>query len=540
MPNLPLRGLGTIGVITDAAPHDLPQSGWSNARNVRFLNESVVRSSVFKPFNLQQSFTSPPLFLVDDSLKSSTKAVTTLRNDGTLTRISEGVISDVSPVPAWYTVLGSPTGCIAGSISYINTPNNHPIALAHGEARYANIPNWAANDRCKAFRKYRDFLIALNVTKSNTEYPNMVKWSDAIQSGTRPSWDVAALNGLAGENVLNDSSGYIVDGAELNGSFMVYGTREVWRMDYVGGDFVFAFTKVFNDFAVMTQNCTAEVGSKHYVFCEDDLVVSDGITRETLADQKIRKRVFNSIDYLKRDECFVLHNSMQNEVLFCYPSIHSDAAWPVGEKGCNEAAVFNYTTGTWSFIDLPNLTGGYEANHPTGSVSVASTWDGLATWDNLKTSWAFAPASPMTLLVSAYGGGPLAKAGNVYFYDDDTDGRVGNAADPDVYWSAWGEMRLCDFDALGLPVISTKLVKEVIPQVLVSDPEEFVNFCIEGDMFNRSTGVWDTPTRFYPYQQHKLNCRTTGRYISIRYEVPNGTSASLSGFDLNITQIAGR
>ena len=540
MPNLPIRGLGTVGVITDAAPHDLPESAWSDARNVRFLNESVVRSSVFKPFTLQQNFTaSDPLWMVDDSLWSTTKSVTTVRANGTLTRISEGLITDASPTTAMSAIIGNVTGAIVGSVSYINTTNNRPISIAHGEARYSYIPHWPTNDRCLSLRKYRDFLIALNVTKNNTtEFPNMVKWSDAIQVGTRPSWDVAALNGLAGENVLNDSTGYIVDGLELGNSFMIYGTREAWRMDYIGGELVFSFDKVFNDFSIMTQNCAVEVNSKHYVFCEDDIVVTDGITRESICDQKIRGRVFQSVDFAKRDQCRVILNSIKNEILFCYPSSSSAAAWEAGDLGCNEAAVFNYSTGTWSFIDLPNVTHGHEVAHPVGSVALANTWDGLATWNNLKSNWSFAPASPMTLILS--GGSNGTRRGNVFFFDDDVDGRIGNPADLTIYWPAWAEMRLCDFDALGLPVVASKLVKMIAPQVIVPDPGQFVNFYVMADMNNRSEANWTAPMPFYPFEHYKLNCRASGRYISIRYEIPFGTSASLSGFDLELVKIAGR
>lgn len=539
MPNLPIRGLGKVGVITDALPHDLPESAWSNARNVRFDNESVVRSSVFKPFILQQDFTTAdPILVVDDSLRSANKSVTTLKSDGTITRVTEGFIHDVTPTETMAVITRNATACIAGSVSYINTPNNPPLSYANGETKYSIIPHWDADDRCESLRKYRDFLIALNVTKTTTEYPNMVKWSDAIMAGTRPKWDVTLENGLAGENVLNDSTGYIVDGLELGGSFMIYGSREAWRMDYIGGDFVFSFQKVFNDFSIMTQNCVVEVANRHFVFCEDDIVMTDGITRESICEGKVRRKIFTSLDYANRTQCRVILNSAKSEILFCYPSLGSDAQWSPNHVGCNEAAVFNYVNGTWTFIDLPNVTSGVEATHPVGSTEDAKTWAGLVTWDQLKFNWTFTTASPATLILASAAG--EVKTGNVYFYDDDAEGWVANEADPDTYWPAWAEIRMADFDALGLPLSSTKLLRQIVPQVTTNDDTQSVYFTFAADMSNVTESAWKPPVRFNPYEQYKLDCRLIGRYLSLRYEIPAGAAATLSGFDLDIVKIAGR
>ena len=539
MPNLPLRGLGTIGVITDVSAYDLPENAWTAARNIRFQDEAVTRSPIFKPFNTAQDFTSPPILVVDDSLRSTTKVITTLRANGTLTRLSEGLVSNASPSPVIDAPIGNPTHVIAGGVSYINTPNNVPIAYAFGETVYSRIPNWVSTDRCESLRKFKDFLIAINVTKASNSFPNMVKWSDAIQAGTRPRWDPALEDGLAGENTLNDSTGFLVDGMELGSYFMVYGSKEVWRMVYIGGDFVFSSEKVFSDFSIMTQNCVLESNAKHYVFCEDDIVVTDGITKESICDKRVKTHIFGSLDYSKRDRCRVIANTAHGEILFCYPSSSSSAAIEAGDYGCNEAAVFNTTNNTWTFIDLPNVTSGAEAGHPTGSISSAKTWAGLATWNSLKINWNFTTASPMTLILSAENG-QSGKKGNVYFYDEDMGGRIDNPADDDVFWPAWCEKRLTDFDSIGLALTDLKLLDEFVPQVTTQDSGQFVNFQFSGDMNNRFESNWKPPQVFNPNTSYKLNPRITGRYISIRMEIPKGVSAKMSGCDLKLSKIASR
>ena len=48
MPNLPIRDLGAIGVITDTDPFNLPFNAFTRAKNVRFVNNSVEHAPIFR------------------------------------------------------------------------------------------------------------------------------------------------------------------------------------------------------------------------------------------------------------------------------------------------------------------------------------------------------------------------------------------------------------------------------------------------------------------------------------------------------------
>lgn len=538
MPNLPVRGLGNIGVISDVSPYDLPLGAWSDARNVRFTPAGVTRSPVFKPFVLKQDFKSPPVHVVDDSLRLNSKSISTIRQDGTITRISSGVVSDASPQTALGPLTENLTGTLAGSVSYINTGTTEPISIATGEAQYSKIPNWTSGDRCVALRGFRDFLIALNVTKTGLSYPNMVKWSDAITAGVRPRWDVSLEDGLAGENVLNESTGYIVDGRELAGSFLIYGSKEVFRMDYVGEPFVFSFTKLFGDVRVMTQNCVVEVNSKHFVFCDNDIIVTDGVSKESICANKIRDRVFSNILQDGRSRCRVIHNPINSEVIFAYPS--AVGSWSSGDLGCNEAAVYNYDNETWSFIDLPNVTSGYVTETPEGSLGVALSWEGLAQWSDLKSPWNTNHTLSSCLIMTSAGDSDSGLGSNVFFYDHHTQGSISNDVEPLTLQPAFAEMHINDFDEVGFPLLSTKLIRTLTPQVEIPDSLGEVYFYLEGTKGTKGTNPSNAHLAFSPYEQDKLNSRVNGRYITFRFEIPKGIDVSLSGFDLDIVQVAGR
>lgn len=541
MPNLPVRGVGTIGVITDVSPTDLPISSWSNARNVRFQGDAVTRSSVFKPFLIQPDFsTSKPILVIDDTLRSSTKYITTLLKNGTLTRISNGVVSDVSPTTPFITTSNAnATTTTVGSVIYINNEFNVPISYTEGEGRYSQIPNWNPNDRCKSLRSYKDFLIALNISNINTEYPNMIKWSNAVQVGQRPDWNVADEASLAGENVLNVSTGKIVDGYELGNSFIIYGTNEVFLMSYVGEPFIFDFRKLFNNFSIMTQNCVYEIQSRHYVFCEDDIVVTDGSSYQSICNGKVKQTIFSRIDYSKRNNCRVFHNSVKRELIFAYPSFAQECAWVSSETGCNEAAVYNYANETWSFIDLPNVSTAVEAMQPVGSMEESKTWAGMvSSWSNQINNWSFTTESPSTLIMSQAGNENYPA--KLVFFDDAVNGRIGNSLDEETYWPAWCEMMLYDFDEQGIALSDRKWIKTIIPQVFTEINEQSVSFQIKGDLLVTDTSNWPAPIMFNPHKDYKIDTRIEGRYISLRYNIPAQVSARLNGFDIDVTRISGR
>ena len=47
MTNLPIRGLGSVGAITDIDPYSLPINAYTRAKNVRFNEGKVTRAPIY-------------------------------------------------------------------------------------------------------------------------------------------------------------------------------------------------------------------------------------------------------------------------------------------------------------------------------------------------------------------------------------------------------------------------------------------------------------------------------------------------------------
>jgi len=539
MPTVPVRGVGAVGVITDLSPQDLPDKAWTDAKNVRFSEGTISRYSVFKKINNSYVYTKTPIGLLDGGGSSGDGYLVTVFSDGTMQELFNGVATNVTPTGVLNTSLLQVTNCNLGDVTYVNRYSDVPIYRhSPGDGAFAPIPGWSSNDRCKALRSFKDYLIGISVNKSTTAYPGMVKWSDAAQVAAPPSnWDVTLSSSLAGETILNDLRGSLVDGLPLADVFIVYGEEQTYRMEYIGEPFIFRFTKVFDDQGMMSQNCAVAVDAKHFVFGNSDIFVHDGMTRASICDGFVRDKVFSEIDFNLRSRCFTYHDRHYSEIGFCYPSIGSDSAWSSSvNQGCNKAAVFNYKFNTWTFVDLPNLTAACESSQTT-----VTTWADVPTWDAFDSTWnSFEGRRPKSLIVASCGDTVSSKSGMPYFVDELGEGRLSNAVDMDIAWPAFAEVTYMDLDSLGVEIQGRKLLRKIVPQFRTLDPDHQIKMTV-GQSRNLNTSVtWGPQLSMNPWNDDKYDTRINGQYLAIRLDIPVGVPVTFSGYDAELIPISGR
>lgn len=112
------------------------------------------------------------------------------------------------------------THSFLGAVTYLNKRSHAPFMRRQADAKFVPLANWDPDWRCAVLRPYKDFLVALDVRKGAVEYPQMIKWSDiALYGDAPPSWDAGSTTNSAGENVLNEMKGRILDGHTLRDTF---------------------------------------------------------------------------------------------------------------------------------------------------------------------------------------------------------------------------------------------------------------------------------------------------------------------------------
>lgn len=367
------------GVITDAAPEELDAGAWSDGLNVRFRGGFAERApgmaQIFDlptvtPYFVAPFRTSVGQLWLHAGLQKVFVDDGTTRTDVGRVAVYTGTTSD-----RW-------TGGAFNGLFILNNGVDVPQSWTGAVAsKFANLAAWPAGHLCKAMRPFRNQLIAMNLTKTGPlRFPFRVLWSAIADPGTTPpDWDITGATGReAGEIDVAGAAGPLVDGLQFGDVFLIYTTGSTHVMRYVGGQNVMDIVPIKGGRGALGRNCIADTPLGHVVLTNGDIVLqADGPPR-SIADARIRRRVFETLDNTNAERvAFVVANPADNEALVCYPTD--------GSATCNRAAVWNWADDSWSFRELRSVTAGGTGQTPQ---AVGLRWStATATWDTAAGNW---------------------------------------------------------------------------------------------------------------------------------------------------------
>lgn len=538
MSNIPVRDLGSVGIISDVNPYDLPSNAFSAGVNVRFENGSVTRAPIFRNVKNLESTSRiiGHMFAIPDASGGPETVVVVNSNYNTITGIVGTVETDLTPGTITTGDTEQPfTSCFLGNIAYLNRRQNVPLYKSTAIADFASLPNWDSTHRCGVLRAYKDTLVALNVLKGSTEYPSMVKWSDFTSFNAVPGSWTASPSNSAGENILNEMEGAIIDGMELRDSFYIYGYNEVWAMNFIGGDFVYDFRKRFNDRGILNTNCVVEVEGLHYVFEGNDIYVHDGATPRSIIHGRDKDFVFSSLKKDFKHLCFVFYDKNLDEIHFNYVSDDRLIGFRGVTNGCNRAAVYNIRNGTWTFYDLPNVTSACYSQLSTGQTyadmgtNIYSDFSGtyIGDEDGSESHLIY-----IGNLATAQG----LTATRIYGLDKATGGRLSRPVEVEALKPALLERIGIDMDDTGAPLSSYKSLLGFYPQVGLTGEPDTLSFQFGASDVTGLQPAWNTAQNFNPSTQNKLDVRVAGRYLAYRLTHEGISDFTFSGFDVRVTR----
>lgn len=545
MPVLPIRNLGRLGVITDVDPFNLPIDGFSKANNVRFTEGNIERSPVprtaytwsglatgIEPRHITSVATSP----------STIDRLIVVYNNFTIQEINYGsVIADTNDQysTATATDLELVTSCSLAGVTYFNKASQVPIYrlqnVSSGQSRYDLLTNvgWNANWRAAALRSYGDFLLAINVTESNENFGTRVRWSDVTLSDEPPSnWTDASPSSAAGFNDLAEMRTPLIDGFSLGSNFILYSSDQVWQMEFVGGNFIFNFRKLFDDTGIINQNCCVEVDGRHYVFDRDDIYVHDGVSKQSICDGRVKDFIFDNINLSKATHFAVCHMPELQEVYFCYASGDDDVKFAEVD-GCNKAAVYNYVSNTWSFIDLPNVKSITRAN--LGQVSEFD--DGSTNYDETGATFNALDSKfrQYTIFLSKADQERGISATRMVGLDQVDSSQLALPLTTELVGSVFLERTGIDLDDVSqLPLSTYKNIKRVVPLLSTKSGNKEFKFSFGAVTLMSSVPSYGSQKTFDPLEAYKVDTRMGGRFLSYQMTTDDVKDFKFSGMDLEV------
>lgn len=381
MPSIEINDMSSLGVIRDVEGYMLPPEAFTLGNNVRFEDNGVELIG-----GAAQVFDTPtvaPHFLLPVASNSQTFWIYTSLTkayvyDGAthtnITRQSVGVDVDYTATQTreW-------NGTLLGGVPILNNGVDVPqfwAATLAPATKLANLTNWDSNHRAKVLRAFGPYLVAFNVTKSGTSFGHLVMWSHPADPGSVPSsWDVADATVDAGQTDLADvSAGVIVDAGQLRGNMMVYKEGSTWRMSAIGGAFIFRFDSFLETSGILAPRCFAVTadGQRHVVATQDDIIVHNGQSAESVLSRRMKQYLFNQISVDNYLNCFMYSNPFRNEIGFCYPES--------GQTNPNKALVWNYREGQLGALSERDID---FRNTAIGTIETAAD----ATWSSTTETW---------------------------------------------------------------------------------------------------------------------------------------------------------
>jgi hypothetical protein len=499
MPLAPFKEMGSVGLNRDVYAPDTQPSEWTAGRNLRFRDgyaekmqghAAIYGAPQVPPYAVFPTNGVAGRYWVYCGLQKVYAVQNTTHTDITRQTSGADVLYTGTAANKW-------NGGVLTGVLFLNNGVDVPQFWGGDPAvKMANLTGWPAGYTCKVLRPFRNFLMALNVSNGAANFPTMVKWSTEADPGTLPAtWDVTDATHDAGQVDLADTPDVIVDGLSLGQNFVVYKEGSTWLAQYSGQPYIFNFAPLSKQAGALAQNCAVEFPGGHAVLTQGDIVVVDFAGNVTsIADARIRKYLFNSIDSTNYGNSFAVANLRRNEIWFCVPKI--GATWP------NMAMVWNWKSNTWGTRDLPNVS---HANSGVIVYAQGNSWQVQTTPWNLETkAWGqneYTQATPRLV---------LASANDNLIYLADVGETFGAAA-----MTANCEKTGITFDAPE----RLKLITEVRP-IIDAPAGTVVNVYVGGQADAEAPITWTGPFPFTVGTSLKVDTTSApcARYVGVKFE----------------------
>lgn len=373
MPKVSIPAIGSVGVVKDVQPNELPLSALTDVQNIRMRDGSAERI-----YGDSAIFTTPsnvPYWV--GLYQTSSKRYVIEAGTSAIYADDASTLSNITGAAPTGGVDDRWTGGVLNGVLVLNNGIDQPMYWG-GSGTLATLTAWNSTWRCASMRPFKNYLVGLNWKKSTTNYPSMVKWSSAADPGTVPtSWNEADPSIDAGEVDLSETTGVIVDGLQMGDTFVIYKTDSMYSMTYIGGQYIWQFRRLPGEVGLLAKGCVCNTPSGHLLLTIGDVVIHNGMGPQSILTGKLRRWLFDQIDSIYSSRSFVVSNPALNEAWICFPE--------KGQSTCTKALIWNWVDNTFSLRSLTNVTYGTSGQYEYTSQA---SWDSDSnSWESDITAW---------------------------------------------------------------------------------------------------------------------------------------------------------
>ena len=384
------------------------------------------------------------------------------------------IISLGDTTAAQWITAGVPSGTTA-AVGVVFTAASTTTVAGTGTVKLSN-PVIA-----RVVKSFNNRLVAMNIkeergSEDDVYMPIDFLWSShitTIASLTAATWTSATTN-TAGDAFLLDTPGKILDGGQLGEFFIAYKSDGVVRVRETGDSYILSFESIFEDDGIYSTRCFANIGNaQHLVVGNYGIYIHDGQSeRKDIAKDLFKDTMYALVKTTERDRTFVFQQTRDREVWLCLPSTSNSST------GCDLAFVYDYSSGKIHKRTIPGVTDMFETEL-NGELKIYATKSGttLQTLSN-------------TVLIS---GGYFERI------DDNLTDNSKIKCINRIHVNAKGS---CSIALTGTQNLS--------------DSKSYTNVA------------------FNPATQHKVDTRTSGRYMNLKVTMDGATNPELTKLQFDI------
>ncbi len=498
------------GQIPDPVDLQLPDGVFTDSRNFRYRNAAVEKckgqQAVFS------SLSATPMWAA--SIGDGTTSYWMYGNEGVLYATDGTTHANVSSI-SWQAApdLGYTGGQFHGYQilnDAVAIPQSWQPSLSN---KIQPLANWPASTFCKVIRPFRDQLIALRVTESGAYNPRALRWSDIAGVGALPgSWDYTDPTNFAGRTELGETQDYLVDCLALRNVNIVYKQFSTYLMQPIQSNDSFAFQTLFNQAGLLAENCAAAFGARHFVVTADDIIVHDGSNIQSVADKRTKKNFFTALSTSRYLRTFVVPDFFNQTMWLCYCEAGND--FP------NIAWCWDWANDNWFQREL----GANMAHGATGIVIGSElTFDGMiGSFDSQTTTFDESTFTPFsTRLVLFNGAAPAA-------YQAET-GETFNGATMNCYATRSNMGLTRDLNSI-------KRIQRLFPKIIGGTAGDTIQIYVGTKSTPDGATTFSGPFNFTIGTDYKIDCRVSGRWITLKFAYAGSNSLRMGGFDVEFIQ----
>jgi hypothetical protein len=524
--HLPIRGLGTGGMVSDLPAYDLQPNQLTRAVNVDLRDGAITRAWGFA----RESDVSEEAVWFEGWFSQGNGRMVVI-SDGQYNAVFEEIeggvatnIDPTTPLPAG----GNWDSCVFGKSAVFTNGADPPMARSVDDnGPIDEMPNWPTGWTADMIRPYRNFLVALRVSRDNDYDDTRIQWSNASGNNELPpDWDSLDPASLAGGTSLAGQSGPIQDAATLGQSLIIYMQTAAYAMA-LGGGTVMTIRPLFNQ-GLLARRCVITFDVMHFCIGNGLIYVNDGSSVQYPAEEIVNTQFFAEL--ADPSSIHLAHDASRKTIEIYYKT-------DVELAYANRVLRWRYQQNKWTF----NYLDGFQvvrAIYAPDSQRLTS-WDSVdndigggsqVVWNGMGGSWQdldlVAGRLSLKLLVRTAVDSAVMRREPAHLRDGQP-------------FLSIAEREFIDFDDMiqGDPgrslIRDTKHVKGIVPQVQGNGTIYF-QF---GTAATASSGtVWGPIVPYVLGVDYKVDFRASGRYFAWRVynDVETPVTFRLSGFDVDV------